>query len=122
MFALVETWFSSLSFSPLPSVGHTPTRTALAIATCIRGVIDTIMPPPALRQPLQLLFASCICGGEKSLKSSRIRAIVNAGIGNMTDCSALPAGLDTYQVSDLKHALGFLFPTAGEHQHMLQTN
>ena len=116
MFALVETWFSSLPSSPVPLAGKTPTRTARAIATCIRGVINALAPPPALLRPLQLLFAICICGEGKVGKSARIQAVVRMGIEGFGKGSAAPAGLDAAQFGDLIDAVEFLFPTAGEQQ------
>jgi len=119
MFALVETWFSSLPSCPIPLAGNTPTRTARAIATCIRGVVDAVAPPPALLQPLQLLFAICVSGGGRISKAARIQAVVHMGIEGFGQGDAAADGPDAARFGDLMGAMLFLFPTAGEQQQGL---
>jgi hypothetical protein len=112
MFALVETWFSSLPAPSVPKVGTPPTRTARAIASCIRGVFDAVAPPPALRQPIQLLFALCISGRGRNNKAARIQAAVQIGIDGFRDGRSSSEQPDALAVlGDLSDAFDFLFPT-----------
>jgi hypothetical protein len=112
MFALVETWFSSLPAPSVPKVGTPPTRAARAIASCIRGVFDAVAPPPALRQALQLLFSLCISGRGRINKAARIQAAVQIGIDGFRDGGSSSEQPDALAVlGDLSDAFGFLFPT-----------
>jgi hypothetical protein len=111
MFALVETWFSSLPTTCIPQAGKTPTRAARAIACCIRSVIEAAAPPPAVLQSLQLLFAVCISGSCKDGKAARIRALVQMGIEGCHIRGAVSSRPDAALLGELSDALRLLFPT-----------
>jgi hypothetical protein len=111
MFALVETWFSSLPSTCIPQAGKTPTRAARAIACCVRGVIDAVAPPPGVLKSLQLLFAMCVSGRSEVGKAARIQAIVQMAIEGCRDGEAACAQPDTAPLEDLSSTFEFLFPT-----------
>lgn len=111
MYALVETWFSSMPSTCIPQEGKTPTRSARAISCCIRSLIDAVAPPPALLLSLQLLFAICISGGGIVSKVSRIQAVVQMGIQSFRSGVAVTAQPDAAVIGDFGAAFGFLFPT-----------
>jgi hypothetical protein len=114
MFALVETWFSSLSSSFIPRAGETPTRTARAISSCIRSLIDALAPPPSVLRSLQLLFALCLSGGDVSCKSAHIRAAAQLGIDGLqySDSVELKQPDNTPTLwGDFVSSVDFLFPT-----------
>jgi hypothetical protein len=111
MFAIVETWFSSLPSTCIPQTGKTPTRTALAIASSIRAMVHTVAPPPALVQPLQLLLAICISGAREVGKTDRIKAVAQAAIENFRNGGIVLAQLDVELAGCFSDAFEFLFPT-----------
>jgi hypothetical protein len=113
MFALVETWFSSLPSTCIPQPGKTPTRTALAIASCLRAMLHTLSPPPPLLPPLQLLLAICISGASDVGKAQRIRAVAQEAIENFRNAkgNVVAKSDDADSCGDFGAAFGFLFPT-----------
>ncbi len=115
MFALVETWFSSLPTTCVPVPGRTPTRAALAIASCVRSTVAALSPPSALLRPLQLLFACCISGASDASKANRIRAAAQMGIDCARDGSAEAVPPDATLFGDANHNCAFEFLFRSEH-------
>jgi hypothetical protein len=111
MFALVETWFSSLPTTCVPKAGSTPTRAARAIASAIRSVVVAAAPPPAARHSLQLLFAICISKGGECGKAACIQAAALLTIDGFRDGNDAPAAADAVVSGDVSDAFEFLFPT-----------
>jgi hypothetical protein len=111
MFALVETWFSSLPTTCVSKAGSTPTRAARAIASAIRSVVVAAAPPPAALHSLQLLFAICISKGSESGKAACIQAAALLAIDGFRDGNDAPAPADAVVSGDVSDAFEFLFPT-----------
>jgi hypothetical protein len=109
MFALVETWFSSLSTTCVPAPGRTHTRAARAIASCVRSTVAAMTSSPALLRPLQLLFACCISGRNDVSKAIRIQAAARLGIESARDGGADAAPPDAAVFGDANHTFAFEF-------------